>query len=114
MRISDWSSYVCSSDLFDAAHHFPNEPDGSPYRRMHGHSFSVEATVRGEALDGHGWVADLGALDRALKAAAEELDHGLLNDKPGLEMPTLEHLCLWRSEESRGGKECVMKVNNRG
>jgi len=26
----------------------------------------------------------------ALKAAAEELDHGLLNDKPGLELPTLE------------------------
>jgi 6-pyruvoyltetrahydropterin/6-carboxytetrahydropterin synthase len=41
------------------------------------------------------WVADLGALDRALKAAAETLDHGLLNDHSGLELPTLEHLCLW-------------------
>ena len=58
----------------------------------------VEATVRGAALDSHGWVADLGALDRALKAAAEALDHGLLNDKPGLEQPTLEHLCLWLVE----------------
>ena len=85
---------ITKAAAFDAAHHFPNEPDGSPYRRMHGHSFSVEATVRGEALDGHGWVADLGALDRALKAAAEELDHGLLNDKPGLELPTLEALCV--------------------
>jgi 6-pyruvoyltetrahydropterin/6-carboxytetrahydropterin synthase len=86
---------ITKAATFDAAHHFPNEPDGSPYRRMHGHSFSVEATVRGETLDGQGWVADLGALDRALRAAAGELDHGLLNEKPGLELPTLEHLCLW-------------------
>ena len=86
---------ITKAATFDAAHHFPNEPDGSPYRRMHGHSFLVEATVRGEALDAHGWVADLGALDRALKAAAEELDHGLLNDHEGLELPTLENLCLW-------------------
>ena len=38
---------ITKAATFDAAHHFPNEPDGSPYRRMHGHSFSVEATVRG-------------------------------------------------------------------
>ena len=42
-----------------------------------------------------GWVADLGALDATLKLVAAELDHGLLNDKPGLENPTLEHLCLY-------------------
>ncbi|MBX3477867.1 MAG: 6-pyruvoyl tetrahydropterin synthase family protein [Brevundimonas sp.] len=87
---------ITKAATFDAAHHFPNEPEGSIYRRLHGHSFMVEATVRSETLDAdHGWVADLGALDRALKAAAEELDHGLLNDKPGLELPSLEKLCLW-------------------
>ncbi len=52
--------------------------------------------MRGEALDAqHGWVADLGALERALKAAAEELDHGMLNEHAGLELPSLENLCLW-------------------
>ena len=87
---------ITKAATFDAAHHFPNEPDGSPYRRIHGHSFQVEATVRGEALDAeHGWVADLGALDRALKVAAEQLDHGMLNEHAGLELPSLEHLCLW-------------------
>ena len=90
---------ITKAATFDAAHHFPNEPEGSPYRRMHGHSFQVEATVRGTTLDSHGWVADLGALDRALKAAADILDHGLLNEKPGLEQPTLEHLCLWFAEQ---------------
>jgi 6-pyruvoyltetrahydropterin/6-carboxytetrahydropterin synthase len=79
---------------FDAAHHLPNGPPG-PYTRLHGHSFRVEATVRGEAQPPIGWVADLGELDRALKAIAAELDHGLLNEKPGLESPTLENLCLY-------------------
>ena len=93
---------ITKAATFDAAHHFPSEPEGSPYRRLHGHSFMVEATVRGEALDeAHGWVADLGALEMALKAAASELDHGLLNEKPGLELPSLEHLCLWFARRLR-------------
>ena len=87
---------ITKAATFDAAHYFPTEPEGSPYRRIHGHSFQVEATVRGETLDAaHGWVADLGALDRALKAAAEELDHGMLNEHAGLDLPSLENLCLW-------------------
>ena len=52
--------------------------------------------MRSEVLDAdHGWVADLGALDRALKAAADTLDHGMLNEHTGLELPSLENLCLW-------------------
>lgn len=102
---------ITKAATFDAAHHFPNEPEGSIYRRLHGHSFRVEATVASETLDAeHNWVADLGALDRALKAAAEELDHGLLNDKPGLELPSLEALCLWfanRLKPEWPGLSCV-------
>ncbi len=85
---------ITKAATFDAAHHLPEGPAG-PYTRMHGHSFKVEASVRGEEQGAVGWVADLGELDRALRAAASELDHGLLNEKPGLESPTLEHLCLW-------------------
>jgi len=85
---------ITKAATFDAAHHLPAGPQG-PYTRLHGHSFRVEATVRGEEQGAIGWVADLGDLDRALRAAAGELDHSLLNEKPGLESPTLEHLCLW-------------------
>jgi 6-pyruvoyltetrahydropterin/6-carboxytetrahydropterin synthase len=81
---------------FDAAHNLPGGgPAGSPYTRLHGHSFRVEATVRGEAVAPVGWVADLGELDAALKAVAAELDHSLLNEKAGLESPTLENICLY-------------------
>jgi len=90
---------ITKAATFDAAHSLATGPDG--YRRLHGHSFEVTATVRGPATE-IGWVADLGALDRALKAAAAELDHGLLNEKPGLESPTLERLCLWFAERLKG------------
>ncbi|MBV8682008.1 MAG: 6-carboxytetrahydropterin synthase [Caulobacteraceae bacterium] len=83
---------------FDAAHRLPAGPPDSPYTRLHGHSFQVEATLRGPATSPIGWVEDLGALDSALKAACQELDHSLLNDHPGLESPTLEALCVFFAE----------------
>ncbi len=70
---------------------------------MHGHSFRVEATVRGEAEDAAGWVVDLGALEEALAGAARALDHGLLNEHPGLETPTLERLCVYFAERLKPG-----------
>lgn len=86
---------ITKAATFDAAHFLPGGPEDSPYRRMHGHSFMVQASVRGAEQAPVGWVADLAELDKALKAVAAELDHGLLNEKPGLESPTLEHLCLY-------------------
>jgi 6-pyruvoyltetrahydropterin/6-carboxytetrahydropterin synthase len=92
---------ITKAATFDAAHHLPAGPS-QPYTRLHGHSFRVEATVRGAAQDPVGWVADLGDLERALKAVAGELDHGLLNEKPGLESPTLEHICLYFAQRLKG------------
>ena len=100
---------ITKAATFDAAHHLPAGP-AQPYTRLHGHSFRVEATVRGEALGEIGWVADLGDLDRALKAVAAELDHSLLNEQPGLESPTLEHLCLWFAGRLKGEFPGLVKV----
>jgi 6-pyruvoyltetrahydropterin/6-carboxytetrahydropterin synthase len=92
--MSDPIFEITKAAAFDAAHYLEEGPADHRYRRLHGHSFKVEASVRGAMAEGHDWVADLGDLDKALKAMAEDLDHGLLNDKPGLETPTLERLCL--------------------
>ena len=86
---------ITKAATFDAAHRLPAGPQGGPYTRLHGHSFRVEATVAGEAQPPVGWVADLGALDVALKAACAELDHSLLNEHEDLESPTLEALCVF-------------------
>jgi 6-pyruvoyltetrahydropterin/6-carboxytetrahydropterin synthase len=91
--MSDPVFEITKAAAFDAAHRLPASAEGH-HTRLHGHSFRVEATLRGAATAPVGWVADLGALDQALKAAAAALDHTFLNDLPGLESPTLEALCL--------------------
>ncbi len=89
---------ITKAATFDAAHFLSMGPQDSRYRRMHGHSFRVEATVRGPAETDSGWVLDLGTLNDALAEVAQGLDHGLLNEQPGLESPTLERICLYFAE----------------
>ena len=93
---------ITKAAIFDAAHSLDEGPVDGRYRRLHGHSFRVEASVRGPQQGKVGWVADLGALDAALKSLAAELDHGLLNEKPGLSSPTLENLCLYFAGRLKG------------
>jgi 6-pyruvoyltetrahydropterin/6-carboxytetrahydropterin synthase len=85
---------ITKAASFDAAHYMTHPAAQARYRRVHGHSFRVEVSVRGAAGDETGWVEDFGALENALRAEAERLDHSLLNEQPGLETPTLERLCL--------------------
>lgn len=101
---------ITKAATFDAAHYLAEGPSHRPYQNLHGHSFRVEASVRGAAQEPVGWVADLADLEAALKAVAAELDHGLLNEKPGLERPTLEHLCLYFAERLRGPFPGLSKV----
>jgi 6-pyruvoyltetrahydropterin/6-carboxytetrahydropterin synthase len=93
---------ITKAATFDAAHYFAEGPAHRPYTNLHGHSFKVEATVRGASQEPVGWVADLADLDSALREVAGQLDHGLLNDKPGLDRPTLEHICLYFAERLKG------------
>lgn len=86
---------------FDAAHRIVDGDPARGHTSLHGHSFRVEASVRGPRVGPAGWVADLNSLQAALDGAARALDHGLLNDHAGLESPTLENLCLWFAERLR-------------
>ena len=40
----------------ESAHHLPNVPEGHKCRRLHGHSFHVEAHVVGPLMPKEGWV----------------------------------------------------------
>jgi len=99
--MTDATFEITKAATFDAAHYLDEGAVDNPYRRLHGHSFRVEASVRGSA-GAAGWVADLAELDAALRGVAGELDHGLLNEKPGLATPTLESLCLYFAERLKG------------
>ena len=75
---------------FDAAHYLGNSAPEN--RRMHGHSFYAEVTLRGEPDPATGFLRDLGDVNRALQAIREDLDHRLLNEIEELGIPTLENL----------------------
>jgi 6-pyruvoyltetrahydropterin/6-carboxytetrahydropterin synthase len=90
---------ISKAVTFEAAHYMGGKPEGHPYRAIHGHSFRLEATVAGTVKPGEQWVEDLGHLADCLSATAAKLDHRLLNEIDGLEVPTLERLCLWAAAD---------------
>jgi 6-pyruvoyltetrahydropterin/6-carboxytetrahydropterin synthase len=95
---------------FDAAHFLEGAPE---YRRMHGHSFYVEVTLRGEADPATGFLRDLGEVNAALGAIREMLDHRLLNEVEGLGKPTLENLARFIFTRARAALPEVARVKLR-
>jgi 6-pyruvoyltetrahydropterin/6-carboxytetrahydropterin synthase len=86
---------ISATASFEASHYIEAEAGAQHYRRVHGHSFVVTASVASARPDQDGWVMDLGALEGLLKTILGSLDHTVLNDVPGLEKPTFEHILIW-------------------
>ena len=80
---------------FEAAHRLPNVPADHKCARLHGHSFHVVVTVRGDLDDRLGWVVDFADIKLAFDPVHRQLDHRYLNEIPGLENPTSEVLARW-------------------
>lgn len=83
---------------FDSAHLLPFLPDGHKCRRLHGHTFRVRVEVGG-AIGADGLVMDFADIAAVVDPIIERLDHHYLNDIPGLDNPTSEHLALWIASE---------------
>jgi 6-pyruvoyltetrahydropterin/6-carboxytetrahydropterin synthase len=95
---------------FDAAHHLGA---GAPEnRRLHGHSFQAEVTLRGEA-GANGFLRDFGEVDIVLKAVRDLLDHHLLNEVEGLGAPTLENIARFIYARAKAGLPEVARVTVR-
>jgi 6-pyruvoyltetrahydropterin/6-carboxytetrahydropterin synthase len=86
---------ISASASFEASHYIEADAGAAHYRRVHGHSFVVTASVASAQPDRDGWVMDLGALEDLLKRTLAQLDHAVLNNIPGLERPTFENILLW-------------------
>ncbi|MDB5414269.1 MAG: queD [Rubritepida sp.] len=80
---------------FEAAHTLHRTIDVEPSRRIHGHSYRAEVTLRGDADPASGMVFDLGLFQRALEETRDGLDHRFLDDVPELGPATLENLSAW-------------------
>jgi 6-pyruvoyltetrahydropterin/6-carboxytetrahydropterin synthase len=79
----------------EAAHRLPNVPAGHKCSRLHGHSFRIELHLSGELESHTGWVMDFADVRAAFQPTYDRLDHHYLNEIPGLENPTSEHLARW-------------------
>jgi 6-pyruvoyltetrahydropterin/6-carboxytetrahydropterin synthase len=55
----------------------------------------VEVHVSGPLDPSLGWVIDFADIQKAWQPIHAALDHRCLNDIPGLENPTSEHLARW-------------------
>jgi 6-pyruvoyltetrahydropterin/6-carboxytetrahydropterin synthase len=96
---------------FDAAHYLGN--GAAENRRLHGHSFYAEVTLRGEPNAATGFLRDFGEVNRVLQAIREELDHRLLNEIEDLGVPTLENLARYIYVRARQALPEVARVKLR-
>ena len=80
---------------FDAAHTLERSIETDSSRRIHGHSYRGEVTLRGEPDPVTGMIMDLTLLERALDEARDGLDHGILDEVPDLGPATMENLARW-------------------
>jgi len=80
---------------FEAAHYLPSAPAGHPNSRIHGHSFRARVWVSGEPDRETGLIFHFDELSAAIGEARKALDHRLLNEVEGLEVPTLERIAAW-------------------
>lgn len=94
-QLSGRTFEVSRAANFEAAHHLAPKDPSHPYGRLHGHSFRVEIAASGTVKAGEDWVADFADLGDVLKKVTEVLDHAYLNEIEGLELPTLERICVW-------------------
>lgn len=80
---------------FESAHTLQRTIETESSRRIHGHSYRAEVTVRGEPDPKTGMIIDLGLFERALEDARDALDHRLLDEINDLGPATLENLSIW-------------------
>jgi 6-pyruvoyltetrahydropterin/6-carboxytetrahydropterin synthase len=86
---------------FEAAHTLLRQIDTVPSKRVHGHTYHAEVTLRGQPDPQTGMLMDLGAFRRVLGDVQALLDHHLLDEVQGLDKPTLEGLCAFIAAQLR-------------
>ena len=80
---------------FDAAHTLDRSIQTDSSRRIHGHSYRAEVTVRGRPDPATGMIVDLGLLEASMAEARDALDHRFLDEVDDLGPATMENLSRW-------------------
>ena len=80
---------------FDAAHTLDRVVQTESSRRIHGHSYRGEVTLRGRPDPVSGMIVDVGILEKELESVRDALDHRFLDDINDLGPATMENPCRW-------------------
>jgi len=88
---------LSQSFYFEAAHTLRRyvEGESEASRRIHGHTYTAEVTVRGERQPESGMVVKVAVLREVLAEIRSQLDHHFLDEVAGLGAPTLENLSVF-------------------
>jgi len=91
---------IAKQFTFDAAHHLPTVPIDHKCHRMHGHTYRVEIVFTGEIM-ASGFCDDIDYADIEVvwNRIHAMVDHRVLNDIPGLEVPSTEILVWWIAQQ---------------
>lgn len=86
---------------FDCAHTLERVVETEGSRRIHGHSYRAQVTLRGKPDPVSGMIIDTSLLAMKLAQARDALDHRFLDEINDLGPGTMENLCayIWRKLE---------------
>ena len=79
----------------ESARSLPNLSQHHPCSKVHGHSFKIILSFKGEIDKKTGFVIDFNDIDNVFNPLKNKLDHVYLNDVEGLENPSSENICIW-------------------
>lgn len=88
---------------FDAAHTLERTIHADGSRRIHGHSYRAQVTLRGQPDPVSGMIIDTSILELRLEEARQALDHRFLDEINDLGPGTMENLCayIWRKLQDK-------------
>lgn len=96
---------------FDAAHTLDRSIATESSRRIHGHSYRAEVTVRGLPDPLSGMIVDLGMLEQMIDDARDALDHRFLDEINDLGPATMENLSRWIWDRLRPAISSLHRVS---
>ena len=96
----------------ESARSLPNVPKTHPCHQIHGHSFKIIISVKGQKDEHSGFVTDFQEIENAFNPIMEILDHSYFNEIEGLTNPTSENICIWiwNKIESSISNLCEIKI----
>ena len=98
---------------FEAAHTLRRYVEGEieSSKRIHGHTYHAEITLRGEPDRETGMVMDLGFVRRELAALRERLDHRFLDEVEGIGPASRENLSAFIARELQPSMPLLVRVS---